>query len=227
MPKSPLSKRNPDDQKSSKARLKKYMPALLVVAAGVVLLICIVLAIKLFPKEKGPQRKMVQQITMIKAPEPEPEPPPKEEIKEPELKEEPIKDETEAPPDDEQQQEEAPNNEASADAQSGNDVFGQQRNTGRGWSPGGGGGGYEQHVRAEINEFITDNDRLKRLDYIAEVTLKIAESGEFEQFDVEIVSGDKEAGDLIRTVLKNKRKLAKPRPLEAPSVVKLRVKSVL
>jgi protein TonB len=169
---------------------------------------------------------MVQQVTIMTPPPPPPPPPPQpEEMKEPEIKEEPIKDETEAPPNDEQQ-EDAPSNEASADAQSGNDVFGQQKNTGRGWGTGR-GGGYEQLVRAEINEFITDNDRLKRLDYIAEVTLRIAQSGEFEQFDVKIVSGDQEAGDLIRTVLKNKRKLAKPRPLEAPSVVKLRVKSVL
>lgn len=226
MSKLPLSKRSLKNPQSSKAVRKKYLPLLLAVVVVVALVAGISLLIKLFPKDAGPPRKMVQQVTiMTPPPPPPPPPPPQEEIKEPEIKEEPIKDETEAPPNDEQQ-EEAPNNEASADAQSGNDVFGQQRNTGRGWGVRS-GGGYEQLVRAEINEFITDNDRLKRLDYIAEVTLKIAQGGEFEQFDVKIVSGDQEAGDLIRTVLKNKRKLAKPRPLEAPSVVKLRVKSVL
>lgn len=226
MSKSPLSKRNSNDPKPSQAGREKYLPVLLAIVIVAALVVGITLLIKLFPKEAGPPRKMVQQVTIMTPPPPPPPPPPQEEIKEPEIKEEPIKDETEAPPNDEPQ-EEAPNNEASADAQSGNDVFGQQKNTGRGWGTGAGGGGYEQHVRAEINEFITESDRLKRLDYIAEVTLRIAENGEFEQFDVEIVSGDQEAGDLIRTVLKNKRKLAKPRPLEAPSVVKLRVKSVL
>jgi hypothetical protein len=44
---------------------------------------------------------------------------------------------------------------------------------------------------------------------------------------VEIVSGEQQAGDIIRKILKDKRKLAKPRPLEAASVVKLRIKSVL
>jgi hypothetical protein len=65
------------------------------------------------------------------------------------------------------------------------------------------------------------------MDYIAVLTLKIGDGGEFEQYEVEIVSGDKQAGDIIKKVLSEKRKLARPRPLEAASVVKLRIKSVL
>jgi hypothetical protein len=65
------------------------------------------------------------------------------------------------------------------------------------------------------------------MDYIAVVTLKIKDSGEFEQFDVEISSGDQAAADIIRKILQEKRRLSKPRPLEAASVVKLRIRSVL
>jgi hypothetical protein len=82
-------------------------------------------------------------------------------------------------------------------------------------------------VRQEINEFILEHERLKHMDYIAMLTLRIGEGGEFESFEVEIVSGAPEAGDIIRKILRDKRKLAKPRPLEAASVVKLRIKSIL
>jgi periplasmic protein TonB len=202
----------------------KFLPA----AAIVILIVLALLAgwylKKLFHKDEAPQKKMVQQITMINPPPPPPPPPPKEEIKEPEIKEEPIKEQTEAPPKDAPAEAAAP--EAAAGAATGNDGFGLGKNTGRAWG-GGLGGAYEQSVRQEINEFILENARLKHMDYIAVLTLKIGDGGEFEQYDVQITGGDAQAGDIIRKILADKRKLAKPRPLEAASVVKLRIKSAL
>jgi protein TonB len=168
---------------------------------------------------------MVQQITVLTPPPPPPPPPPQEQIEEPEVQEEPIKDETQAPPDDAAEQSPAQDLGVDAEGGAGGDSFGLVgRKGGQGLL---GGGGYEQHVRQEINEFILEDARLKRMDYVAVLTLKIGDGGEFEQFEVEIVNGNTEAADIIRKILRDKRKLAKPRPLEAASVVKLRVKSVL
>jgi hypothetical protein len=202
----------------------KFFPA-----AAIVILIALALVVglylkKLFHTDEPQQKKMVQKITVLNPPPPPPPPPPKEEIKEPEVKEEPIKKEAEAPPKDTPEEAAAP--EAAAGAATGNDSFGLGKNTGRAWG-GGTGGAYEQSVRQEINEFILENARLKHMDYIVMLTLKIGDGGEFEQFDVETVNGDKQAADIIRKILTDKRKLAKPRPLEAASSVKLRIKSVL
>jgi periplasmic protein TonB len=202
----------------------RFLPAILIVLLIGLAIIGGVYLKDIFHKDDAPQKKMVQQITMMNPPPPPPPPPPKEEIEEPEVEEEPIEEETEAPPDEAAEQ--APAQEASEGAATGNDGFGLAKNTGRGWGLGA-GGGYEQHVRQEINEFILEHERLKHMDYIAMLTLRIGEGGEFESFEVEIVSGAPEAGDIIRKILRDKRKLAKPRPLEAASVVKLRIKSIL
>lgn len=218
-PEPPAPSQNPAGKK-----WLKHLPV--IIGAGLVLIALTVglLLKSAFHTDEGPQKKMVQQITMITPPPPPPPPPPKEEIKEPEVKEEPIKEETEAPPQDTPDQSPAP--EAAEGAATGNDGFGLGKNTGRGWGTGG-GGGYEQYVRQEINELVTENARLKRMDYVAMLTLEIGAGGELERCDVEIVAGDQTAGEILKKLLNDKRKLSKPRPLEAASVVKLRVKSVL
>jgi protein TonB len=202
----------------------KYLPALLVVLVIICAILFAGFLMKFLHKDAGPQKKMVQQITIL-TPPPPPPPPPEERIKEPEVQEEKIKEETETPPEDSQEPSASPDLGVDAEGGAGGDSFGLVgKKGGQGLL---GGGGYEQHVRQEINEFILENERLKHMDYTAVLTLKIGDGGEFEQYEVEIVSGDKLAGDLIRKILTNKRKLAKPRPLEAASIVKLRIKSVL
>src|SRR5690606_22501563 len=179
----------------------------------------------LFHIDKGEQKKQIQQITVIAAPPPPP-PPPKEEIEEPEVEEEIPE---------EQLEEAAPDNDAEAPAGedlgvegeggAGSDGFGLVgKKGGRGLL---GGSGYEQVVRQEINEAIIENERLKRLEYVAIVNLKLRDNGEFEAFDVELVSGDAEAKALLEEILRKKRRMSKQRPLEAASLIKLRVKSVL
>jgi protein TonB len=221
----PEGKRADAHAKATKARRLKYLIALLLVGALVATIFGVGLLMKNFKKDAAPEKKMVQQITVLTPPPPPPPPPPQEQIEEPEVLEEPIKADTQAPPDDAADQ--SPSQDLGVDAEggAGGDSFGLVgRKGGQGLL---GGGGYEQTVRQEINEFILADERLKRMDYVAVLTLKIADDGGFEQFNVEIVNGDAEAGDLIRKILQTKRKLAKPRPLEAASVVKLRVKSVL
>ena len=209
----------------SKKTWLKYLPAALIAVVVIIALIVALLLKQFFHVEKSEQKKQIQQVTLI-APPPPPPPPPQEEIKEPEVKEDIPE---------EQPEEAAPNNDADApagedlgvDAEggAGGDGFGLVgKKGGRGLL---GGSGYEQVVRQEINEAIIENTRLKHLEYVAVVNLALSDSGEFEKFDIELISGDAEAKALLEEVLRKKHRMSKPRPLEAANSVKLRIKSVL
>jgi len=203
-----------------------YLPAILIallvllVGAGAVLLS------RQFHQEAAPQKKMVQQVTIVTPPPPPPPPP--EPPKQPEIKEEeiPKEDVAETPPDPGPEQA-PPGSDLGVDAEggAGGDGFGLVgRKGGRGLL---GGGGYEQLVRQEVNEMILDNPRLKHMGYVATITLRIADNGEFEHIEVELVSGDADASELLKKVLEQKKHLSRARPLEAASLVRLRVKSIL
>lgn len=202
----------------------KYLPAVIGTTIVIAAVFAAMLLKSFFHVEKSEQRKQIQQITII-APPPPP-PPPKEEIKEPEVKEEiPEEKLDEAAPENDA---EAPAGEdlgVDADGSAGSDGFGLVgKKGGHGLL---GGSGYEQVVRQEINEAIIENQRLKHMQYVAIVNLKLSDSGEFESFDVEMVSGDSEVKAMLEETLRKKRRMSKPRPLEAASLVKLRIKSVL
>lgn len=218
-----MQKKEAPQSKSGKSWLK-YLPAAIGVTIVIGAVIAALLLKSFFHVEKSEPRKQIQQITII-APPPPP-PPPKEEIKEPEVKEEiPEEKLEEAAPENEA---EAPAGEdlgVDADGAAGSDGFGLVgKKGGHGLL---GGSGYEQAVRQEINEAIIENQRLKHMQYVAIVNLKLSDSGEFETFDIEMISGDSEAKAMIEETLRKKRRMSKPRPLEAASLVKLRIKSVL
>ena len=203
----------------------KYLPAAIGVAIAIAAVIAALLLRSFFHVEKSEQKKQIQQITII-APPPPPPPPPKEEIKEPEVKEDiPEEKPDQAAPENDA---EAPAGEdlgVDADGAAGSDGFGLVgKKGGHGLL---GGSGYEQVVRQEINEAIIENQRLKHMQYVAIVNLKLSDSGEFESFDVEMVSGDNEAKAMLEETLRKKHRMSKPRPLEAAGLVKLRIKSVL
>jgi protein TonB len=201
----------------------KYLPAALGIAAVIAAFGLALLLKQLLHKDKVEPKKMVQQVTILTPPPPPPPPPEqKEQEVEEEIPEEKIE---EAAP--EQGPEESPGQDLGVDADgaAGGDSFGLvAKKGGRGLL---GGGGYEQLVRQEINEIILENPRLKHMEYVANVTVEISDSGEFARLDVELVSGDKEAAAILKQTLADKRRLSRPRPLEAASLVKLRIKSVL
>jgi protein TonB len=203
-----------------KTRLIKHASAIAITTFVVLAIGAVFLLKHFFHADNAQPKKMIQQITVITPPPP---PPPPEPIKQPEMKEQ-IK-EAETPTDKPQENADkspAPEQDPNASG-SGPTIAG-----GTGGGIGGGlGGGYEQYVRHEINEMVVDNPKLKRMDYIAMLTLQINADGEFEHCEVEIISGDAAAGDILQKLLNEKHKLSKPRPLEAASLVKLRIKSVL
>ncbi len=217
--------KNAATNKASRNSWLKHLPAIIGVAIVVVALTAAVLLKKFFHIDKAEQKKQIQQVTIV-TPPPPPPPPPKEEIKEPEVKEEiPEEAPEEAAPDNEAEAPAGADLGVDAEGGAGGDGFGLiGKKGGRGLL---GGSGYEQTVRQEINEAVLENQRLKHMEYIAIVSLKLADSGEFEKVDVEVVSGDGEAKSLIEDVLRKKHRMSKPRPLEPASLAKLRIKSVL
>jgi protein TonB len=212
--------------KTAKKNWRRHLPFALGVIAVLAALAIGILFKEMFQLEKAEQKKQIQQVTII-APPPPP-PPPKEEIREPEVTEEIPEEQPEAAaPDD--NSEDAPAGETlgvDAEGGAGGDGFGLVgRKGGRGLL--GGIGGYEQVVRQEINEAVVGHERLRHMEYVAIVSLRLADSGEFEKFDIEMVSGGDEARALLEEVLRRKQRISRPRPLEAASLVRLRVKSIL
>lgn len=206
-----------------KTKWLKHLPAIAIAVFAVLAVLGVFLLKDYFHGDSAPQKKMIQQITVITPPPPPPPPPPEQE-KPPEVKEQ-IK-EAETPPDKPQEQQAdkspAPEQDPNASGEGPTIAAGTGGGIGAGV-----GGGYEQYVRHEINDWVVENPKLKRMDYIAMLTLQISDSGEIEHTEVEIISGDAAAGELLKKLLSDKRKLSKSRPLEAASLVKLRIKSVL
>lgn len=206
-----------------KTKWIKHASAIAITAFVVLAILGVFLLKHFFHADEAHPKKMIQQITMV-TPPPPPPPPPPEQIKPPEVKEQ-IK-EAETPPDKPQEQQAdkspAPEQDPNASGEGPTIAAGTSGGIGSGL-----GGGYEQYVRHEINEWIVENAKLKHMDYIAMLTLQVGSDGNIESCDVEILSGDTAAADILKKLLTEKRKLSKSRPLEAASLVKLRIKSVL
>ncbi len=209
-----------------RSRWLRYLPAAVAVSVIVIAIVMVLLLKSFFHKEKAEPKKQIQQVTIIAPPPPPPPPPPKEDIPEPEVQEEILEEApTEAAPDNESDASAGEDLGVDAEGSAGGDSFGLVgKKGGRGLL---GGSGYEQVVRQEINEAIVEHSRLKRMEYVAVISVRISDSGAFEKFDVELISGDEEVKALLEEVLRKKQSMSKPRPMEAASLVKLRVKSVL
>jgi len=205
-----------------KTKWIKHASAIAIAAFAVLVISGVILLKHFFHADDSKPKKMIQQITVVTPPPPPPPPPPEQ--KPPEVKEQ-IK-EAETPPEkpQERQADKSPAPEQDPNASGDGPTIA----AGTGGGIGAGlGGGYEQYVRHEINEWIVENAKLKHMDYIAMLTLQVGSDGELERCDVEIVSGDVAAADILKKLLNEKHKLSKSRPLEAASLVKLRIKSVL
>jgi protein TonB len=199
--------------------------ACLAVVAAIGLIFGMLWLKKNFADDTAPKKKMIQQITVVTPPPPPPPPPPK--IQEPEkVEEQPIEEQIEeALPD---QGEDAPAGEelgVDADGSAGSDGFGlRAKKGGRGLL---GGGGYFVGVKQELNEYLVKHPKLKHMEYVAVVNIWIADSGEFERYEVSLKSGNPDAELLLTQALSAMKRVNKPRPLELKKHVSFRLSSVL
>ncbi len=211
----------------SKKNWKRYLPLAMGIAVVIGAVVVAMLFRQMFKIETTEPKKQIQQVTII-APPPPPPPPPKEEIREPEVQED-IPEDLPEPAAVDDNSADAPAGEdlgVDAEGSAGGDGFGLVgKRGGRGIL--GGVGGYEQAVRNEINEAVIADRQLRHLDYVANITLRLSDNGEIETFNVDLVSGSAEAKAALESLLSKKRRISQPRPLEAASLIKLRVRSVI
>ena len=207
--------------------LVRYAPLIIGVLLVFLLLgtgLYFVLGIKSAPEQK----KVVQQITVIKPPPPPPEPPPPEEIEEEieEKLEEEVPEDPEPLPDpgaDEPAGEELG---LDADASAGGDSFGlKARKGGRGLLA---GGGFAAYLKAEVNNSLIQDETLKYLDYIAVITLYLAENGAFERIVIDMKKGSDKTRMALERFFDEMGGVARSVPIEEQGKpLKMRISSVI
>ena len=213
----------------SKSSLRRRLPLLIGGIFFLVLVVGVVILIKKFlDNPDQPNTRRVQQISLIKPPEPPPpeEKPPEE--KPPEIKEEVKLDEP--PP--QQQQAEAPppgaNLGLDADGKGSGDSFGLVGNKGgRELTIGGNGsrfGGYLNGLQKNIRDELSRNEKLRKGEYKAEVAIWIGRTGSVERIELLGSSGELDVDAAMKKVLASIRKFDEP-PSEMPQPVKLRISS--
>lgn len=180
-------------------RYRKFLPIVAVTVGLLLLTVVVVLVIKNFLSDSNePKKHKVQQISLIKPPEPPPPPPkppeekppePKEEIKQEEQKQaEPIKADSQPP---------GPTGPSSAN---GDPSLG----IGGGGSGGGGGSRYGYFaglLQKEIIDQFNRNEKLRKREYKLGVGAWIEKDGTFSKIEVLESTGDKELDALLRKEL--------------------------
>lgn len=215
------------DKKSFRRRLPGLIGALflLLVVGGMVM------AIKNFMTTDPDKKPRVQQISLIKPPEPKPEEkPPEPEQKPPEVKEEVKLDEP--PPEPQAADAPPPGADLGVDAKGdgGGDQFGlvgkpggRELTTigGNGSRFGGYLGGLQQHIRDALNR----NEKVRSGEYKITVNLWIAASGSVDRFELVGSSGNAEVDAAMKRVLAGIKSLQEAPPEDMPQPVRLRISS--
>lgn len=184
----------------------------------VVVTLAVVMLIKNFMADSDePKKRRVQQISLIKPPEP---PPP--EVKPPEEKPPEIKEEIphDQPPPEPTNTDQPPPGIGGAGYGSGDSSFGGSG----GWMGGSGRFGYYLGgVQKGIHEELNRNEKLRKKLYKIEIALWIAKDGLVSRFELLGSSGDKELDVQIKKALFGAR-FEEP-PSDIPQPIKLRISS--
>jgi len=196
---------------------------------GIVVVIAIALWVhSLIPDETVQQKKMVQQITMITPPPPPPPEVKPPEPEEPEIKDEEVVEDTPEEPMPDAAEDTPAGDDLGVDAEggAGGDSFGLVgRKGGRGLLAG--GSGYTSKVQRAISDAITENKKLRRLEYAAILKIWIDDSGAIDRYDVSIASGDSEARQYIELALSKMDTRMDIPPKDMAQPIKLRIRSKL
>jgi protein TonB len=203
----------------SRKRYRRYVPIVFGVGMILLLVVIVVLLIRSFIADSDePKRHRVQQISLIKPPEP---PPP--EVKPPEEKPPEPKEEipqNQPPPEPMQSDSPPPAGIGGTGYGGGDTSFGGSG----GWIGGGNRfafylGGLQQGIHDELNR----NEKLRKGEYKVEVALWIGKNGLVNRFEILGSSGDKELDALMKKTLFGV-KFEEP-PSDIPQPIKLRISS--
>jgi len=203
------------------------IPAAAVVVAILVTVYLIVLLYDWLNEDAGPQKKMVQRITLIKPPPPPPKPP-EEKPPEPEVKNE-IKQE-QMPKDEPQSSEPPPSADlgVDADGSGAGDGFGLiGKKGGSGLLDGSPYAWYEGLMVSEIQDVLTNIDALKSDEYHFRVKLKLGIDGAVEKVILMNSTGDSKKDKILLSALSRFGKFSRMPPVKMPPVVTLKITSTI
>jgi protein TonB len=211
----------------SPAASRKHLPVLVAVAAICLLVAGAVYWLRGFLGEKvEPQKKVVQEVRIVRPPpppdEPPPPPPPEEEVDVQEPQPEP-----EATP---------PSNEPPPGEQLGVDAEGSGAGDGFGLvgKPGGrdllatGGSAFAWYggmVKDEILRRLEDDPKIRSGNYSVAVRIWVKHTGEVERASLVGSSGDKERDRAIERILTQAIRLSQPPPANMPQPINLKIVS--
>lgn len=154
-------------------------------------------------------KKQVQQITIV-APPPPPPPPP--EMKQPEVKEEVVEETPDEPePVDDVAEPDPGQDIAGGEGTDSGMDLGLRKGSVRG--PGG-GGGFGNFIKAEINKALLQDEELRSLAYEAIVTVWLEDDGSFSRFDIEMVTGEDATERELARFLDKMGGIGRAKPLE-------------
>jgi protein TonB len=206
-----------------KTNLIRLIPAVMVIV-GLILAVSGVIWLKnYFAQDTAPQKKIVQQITLITPPppppkvdEPPPEPEPEENIPEPEQMDQTP----------EQVENVGADLGVDADGSGAGDGFGLiGKKGGRGLLDGSPFAWYEGLMASELQDLLSRIDSLKSEEYNFRIKLKVAFDGKVERIEMIHSTGDREKDKLLLAALKNFTRFSQMPPGKMPSVVDLRITS--
>lgn len=199
-------------------KYRKRLPILVGASLIIIVTLAVVMLINnLIADSSEPKKRKVQQISLIKPPEPPPPEVKPPEEKPPEMKEEIPQDQ---PPPEPLNTGQPPPGIGGAGYSSGDTSFGG----GGGWMGGAGRFGYYLGgVQQGIHEELNRNEKLRKKEYKVEVALWIAKSGVVNRFELLGTSGDKEVDAAIKKALFGV-KFEEP-PSDIPQPIKLRISS--
>lgn len=222
------------DPAAPKASNKKGLRSKLPFIAGGIFLLLVVIAVMFWIKDflsgaDAPKKRRVQEISMVRPPEPPPPPPKPPEEKPPEVPKEEVKLDEPPPP-----QAEAPPAGADlgvdAKGDGSGDSFGLVgKQGGRDITLGGGNGsrfsGYLSSLQRSIRDELNRDDRLRKSEYKIIVAIWLNKTGGVDRFELMgTTTGSADLDAAIKQALGNMRSLKDP-PADMPQPVTLRVSS--
>lgn len=209
---------------------RRWLPALVVIIAMVLVSALIWMAIKEFATpSQGKKKRVIQEISLLKPPPPPPppkvEPPPKQEIQEkmdvPKPDQQPDKPADAPPP--------GPDLGVDAEGGAGGDSFGLVGKKGGGDLIGGGGGigsrfaWYGALIKDRIQEAVTRDKKLREADYRVMVNVWVDASGTVTRAELLSSTGNAELDNALKLALRNLPPLREGAPGDMPQPVKLRI----
>lgn len=213
---------------SQRSTISRRGPVLLAAGAILILIVGGVMLVRNFLGKEAPQqKKVVQEIRIVRPPppppdvEPPPPPPPDEKVDLPEPEPTPIQESSEPPPGEQLG--------VDATGTGGGDAFGLVgRPGGRDLLSTSGGSAYTWYaglIKNEILDSLGDEPRARKGSYSVNVRLWVRRDGTVERAELAGSSGNRDRDDAIREALSRMSRISQAPPNDMPQPITLKIVS--